>query len=315
MKKVLFLGCSHNQVPYLKAAKDMGFIIIGTDINPDAPGVTFTDVFYPVSYTDVDALTKITIIEGIDREDKIFTAASHFANEAASVIAERVGIPYISPTTVDICLDKTKFYKFLQHFKIPVPQTSLYNPDSPPTIDPNKIYYLKSDYGKSPKYCYRICDGFIPQLPWEFDIFYRKNFLLQDEVRGIHFRLNICPSLVATFLKFDDQAAIPLEVLGIGHDTVVNQLNKVIEALKLENFLVKFDLIVNEEGWYIIDIGLDPPMRLKLFYEFLGFNFAKSYISLYLNGDASDFSKWADLVRPVLIKRDTMGFKIINLVD
>ena len=42
-RKVLFLGCNNDQVPYLKAIKKLGFTVIGTDLNPKAPGAELAD--------------------------------------------------------------------------------------------------------------------------------------------------------------------------------------------------------------------------------------------------------------------------------
>ena len=57
--KILFIGCNHDQLPYLKNLSNRGFEIIGTDLNDDAPGKNFTDRFYRVSYTDIDGLLQL----------------------------------------------------------------------------------------------------------------------------------------------------------------------------------------------------------------------------------------------------------------
>lgn len=300
-QKVLFLGCNYDQVPYLKAIKKLGFIIIGTDLNPEAPGVELVDSFYNIGYTDIEALIETADSERFMSDDKIFTAASHFAYEGASAVAEKFNIAYIKKRAVDICLDKSKFYEYLRKFGVPVPETQEYDPARPNEIQASKTYFLKSDYGKSPNYCFRIVNGEIPQLPYNFDPYFRRIFLLQEEIKGTHFRLNFYSGQVSVLLKLSDSACVPLETIGLGHINIVEKLSEVIKSLGLSRYLIKFDLIVNESGWYVIDLGLDPPLRLMLLCNHLGYNFAYAYSKHYLVEDNMALPKWVDICRPILI--------------
>ena len=182
MAKVFCLGCNSDQIPYLRSAKELGFTVIGTDMNANAPGTKLTDRFYNVSYTDFDGLKQVAEIEDWSGEDRIFTAAAHFAYECAAKLAAALGVSFISPDAVDTCLDKTKFYALLKKHDVPVPPTNLYKAESFAELDISKAYFLKSDYGKSPNYCYRIVNGQIPSLPTKYDSFYRRSFLIQEEV-------------------------------------------------------------------------------------------------------------------------------------
>lgn len=314
MSKVFFLGCNDNQIPYLRAAQKLGFKVIGTDMNPDAPGSKLADHFYNVSYTDIDGLKQMAEIEGWGGEDHIFTAAAHFAYEGASNLAAALGISFVSPDAVDTCLDKTKFYALLKQYNVPVPPTNLYEVSSPAELDISKAYFLKSDYGKSPNYCYRIVNGQIPNLPKEHDPFYRRHFLIQEEIRGTHYRVNIYAGRASVFMKFSDTASVPIQVLGPGHAEVVNRLCKVVSALGLENMLAKFDLIANEENWYVIDIGLDPPMRFKLLCEYLKIDFPSAYTRYYLLNDVSALPVWSDICSSVVIQGSPQqGFEFIKI--
>lgn len=314
MAKIFFLGCNDNQIPYLRAAQKLGFKVVGTDMNPDAAGAKLADRFYNVSYTDIDGLKRMAEIEGWGAEDRIFTAAAHFAYEGESNLAAALGVPFISPEAVDSCLDKTKFYALLKEYSVPIPPTNLYKVASPAELDISKVYFLKSDYGKSPNYCYRIVNGQIPNLPKEHDPFYRQHFLIQEEVRGTHYRVNLYAGQVSVFMKFSDVTSVPVRVLGPGHSEVISRLRKVVFALGLENMLAKFDLIVNEETWYVIDIGLDPPMRFKLLCEYFKIDFPSAYTRYYLLNDVSAFPVWSDICHPVLIQgTPQQGFEFMEI--
>ena len=47
--------------------------------------------------------------------------------------------------------------------------------------------------------------------------------------------------------------------------------------------MIKFDLILNENNWYIIDIGFDPPKRLENLMIFMGKDFYKAYVYNWLD--------------------------------
>lgn len=302
MAKVFFLGCNNDQIPYLQAAQKLGFEVIGTDINPDAPGAKLADRFYNVGYTDVSGLRQVAEKEGWCSKDRVFTAAAHFAYEGASHLAMSLGLPFIKPDAVDICLDKTKFYALLKKCGIPVPPTDVYGKTESFRLDTRKAYFLKSDYGKSPHYCYRIVNGQIPSLPKEYDPFYRRHFLIQEEIKGVHYRVNVYAGQVSVFMKFSDSASLPMNLLGPGHADVIDGLRTVLLSLGLANVIAKFDLIINEENWYVIDIGLDPPLRFNLLCEYLGIDFPSAYARYYLLGETSEMPLWSNICRPVVIQ-------------
>ncbi len=311
-RKVLCLGSNTDQIPYLHAARSLGFKVIATDRNAEAPGAQLANRFYCVGYTDVAELLKVAESEGFTEHDRVFTSAAHFAYEGAAHVAQELGIPFADPGAIDTCIDKTKFYAFLDSHDVRVPRTIVYDPAIPPAIDSDKTYYLKSDYGKSPKYCYLVKRGLVPRLPQEHDPFFRHQFLLQEAVVGTHYRVNLYANEVAVFLKFSDTSAVPLRVLGPGHAGVIGRLRDVVLALGLSAFLTKFDLIVNEDSWYVIDIGLDPPLRLRLLSEHLGFDFATAYTRYYLCRDATAIPKWHDICRSLIIKGSPqVGYQIL----
>ena len=151
MPKVFFLGCNHDQVPYLNAARDLGFRVVATDLNPGAPGAELADAFYPIGYTDTAGLIRIAEKESMGPEDKIFTAAAHFAYEGAAALAKVLGLPFVLPESIDTCLDKTKFYQLLQKTGIAVPTYTEITGGQIEIPNKEKGYYLKSDYGKNPE--------------------------------------------------------------------------------------------------------------------------------------------------------------------
>ncbi len=300
MPSVLFLGCNHNQTPYIGAARRNGFQVIATDLNPKAPGAGQADRFHCVGYDDVDALLKVVREEGMSAADRIFTAAAHFAWEGAAQVARAVDIPFISPTSVDVCLDKVKFYGLLGEYDL-LPPTELYQPGSAFVLDKSKVYYLKSDYGKSPHYCFRVAGGNWPAIPAIHDRYFRKHFILQEEILGAHYRVDLYGNQMAVFLKIRDDVCLPIPCLGPGHSQIHAALADIVRRLGLGTIITKFDLVASVKKAFVIDIGLDPPFRLKSLYAWLGLDFADAYVRHTLLGDLTALRPWSELCRPLLI--------------
>lgn len=314
-RTVLFLGCNTNQVSYMQAAQALGFRVVGTDRNPDAPGARIADGFHAVGYDDATGLLAAARAEGLGPGDRLFTAAAHFAWEGAAALAEALALPFPQRAAVDVCLDKTKLYPLLRRCGLDVPPTVEVAGRPVAVPDERKIWYLKSDYGKSPRYCARVEDGCLPALPTAHDPFWRRAFLLQEAIDGTHYRVDLWGEEAAVFLKLRDDVALPVPTLGPGHATLVARLRAVVGTLGLTAHVVKFDLIAAPEACYVIDLGLDPPMRLRLLCEHLGRDFAAAYVRHWLLGDAAALPRWRDVCRPVLISGlPGRGFSFTELV-
>lgn len=279
MIKLLFLGCNFDQLPYLKIAKQKGYYIVGTDLNNHAPGIKYLDKYYRVGYEDAKGLIDFGKKEKFSYADKVFTASSQFAYIGASAFAKKFGIKFISPKTVDYCLNKIKLYQLFKKQNLQVPEWAIVKRQKELKKYVKKwgVCYLKSDYGKSPHYCYRIAGGHFPVLPLKRDRYFRKYFIIQKEIIGNQFRINWINGQLVCFFKVSDTISVPAHFIDFG-DRICKNIRSLIFKLGLQNHLVKFDIIYNKQGCYFIDIGLEPPMRLKLYLEYLGYNFEKIYL-------------------------------------
>ena len=297
MKKLLFLGCNHLQLDYLKAARDLGFFVIGTDRNPQAPGSSVADEFQVAGYLDHERLKEVVQKSGMGSGDLVFTASAHFAYEGAARVAREMGLVFPSAKTIDTCLDKSKFYALLESCKIPIPPTRIYNEGI--ALVAGHRYYLKSDYGKTPRYNYYIKNE-APELP-AHDLYYRNCFLLQEEIAGQHYRVNLYGDEMALFITVGENVFKPLLNLPRYHGEIHEKLKFLRETLGLGNWLLKFDVLMDEKGWYVIDLGLDPPMRLRQLCQWQNVSFCNAYIRQYLLAAASALPPWRQLCKPVEI--------------
>ena len=306
MKKLLFLGCNELQLVYLKAARKMGFHVVGTDRNPHAPGAVEADEFHQAGYLDLDGLLDVARKAGLKANDRIFTASAHFAYAGAAALAQSTGLVFPSAKTIDTCLDKRKFYDLLDALEIPKPPTRIYHEGI--ALEPNRKYYLKSDYGKTPHYNYYISDQ-APPLP-AMDLYYRDCFLLQEEIIGEHYRVNLYGDQMGLFLTGEGNTFSPLLRLPRFHDDIHDKLLYLRHTLGLDNWLIKFDVLMDEDGWYIIDLGLDPPMRMRQLCQWQGLSFCDAYVRQYVLDDEAAFPPWSTLCHQVQISgTSSTGFE------
>ncbi len=292
-RQVLVLGCNANQVPYIEAARALGFRVIGTDRNADAPGTALVDAFHPVAYDDVPGLLDAARKEALGPDDRVFTAAAHLAYEGAVEVARAAGIAFPSRDAIHTALDKTRFYPALERVGLRIPKTVRLRPEDEPELDAGRAYWLKSDYGKSPRYCWRVTEGRLPPRPEAFDAFYRAGFLLQEEIVGTHLRVNLWPGDLAVFER-DGEEWHAREGLP---QRVAAGLRAFVGSLGFGGWLTKFDLIEREGVHYVLDLGLDPPLRLRRACEARGKDFARAYTALYLCGDPAGLPCWEALRR------------------
>lgn len=120
MKKILLLGGSAQQVPAIKAAKEMGYYTILIDYLTDNPGQYEADKWYQESTTDIEAVHRIAFTEKVDG---ILPYASDPAALPAAIVAERLGLPTNPANSVGILGVKHKFRNFLQKHEFPCPKT------------------------------------------------------------------------------------------------------------------------------------------------------------------------------------------------
>lgn len=280
-KNILILGLNHDQLPYIKIIKKLGYKIFGVDKNKNAPGKKFCSFFLRTPYTNEKKIIKFLILKKFSPQGYFFTAASQISLLSLAKIAKKLNVKFIDPGTIDRCIDKSKMNKLLLKNKIPIPKTK-YIFKKKVITDKTKEYFLKSDYGKSPKYCYFIKNGITPPLPSK-DSFYKKCFLLQEKIQGEHYRINYLNGSFFLFKKINDRICSPTVRLSKYSRSIKDKIAKFVNSNKLEKFLIKFDLILNENNWYIIDIGFDPPKRLENLMIFMGKDFYKAYVYNWLD--------------------------------
>lgn len=280
-KDILILGLNFDQLNFIKVIKKMGYNIFGVDQNQNAPGVKYCNFYYKCSYTEVDKILKFINKNNFSKNGNFFTAASQVAYLSLAKIAKKNKSKFIDPVIVDKCINKKTMNDLFLKNNISIPNT-VYIYNNKTKLNKNKTYFLKSDYGKTPKYCYKIKNGILPGFPKKDD-FYKKCFLLQDEIIGEHYRLNLIDGNFIVFYKLNEKLFKLVRKTKYSFPKIKKTLDTFVKRLKLDKLIIKFDIIVNKDNWYAIDIGFDPPKRLESVMNFDNRDFFKAYVYYWFN--------------------------------
>ena len=278
-KKIIVLGCNHSQIPYIKELKKKYFII-GCDKNKNAPGKKFVDIFYTCAYDNLKILKKICLLN--KDIEIVFSASSQFSIIGVSHCKKILNKDYIDNKACKIILNKHKFYNYLKNNKINYPKTTTIKNKKELK---NKIvkdinYYLKSDHSKNPNYIYsgKVSD-FIEKVNWKKDRYFKKNYVLQEEIIGKNIRVNVVKKRLV-FFDFFKQKKLNKKDLGkFNFKQLEENILYICKDLGISEYIVKFDIIINYENYYFLDIGIDPPYRLKKYFDKNKRNFYRFYIN------------------------------------
>jgi len=291
--QILFIGCNTQQLPYLEELRSRDYYIIGIDKNPNALGRNLCNKFYDIGYDSIDEIINIGVENHFSNKDKIFTAAAQFAHQGASVFASHFGIKYPSQANIVKCLDKVAYYKIFLDIGVPIPNTRFIKDkfeldEAINRSNEDSSFYLKSDFSKNPNYVYRFktSDYKNQNIYWGRDRYLRNHYILQEEFIGPSLRINCYGD---RFNVYDFNTGLKTNKFNqqlIKYD-VIKCLQNIMSFFEMRNWLIKFDVIINDTGFVVLDIGMDPPFRMNKSALEHEINFHSHYLDHYLNNNVS----------------------------
>jgi len=118
-RKILVVGCGFPQLGLLRAARELGLLVVGVDANPAAIGAAVCDEFREVSTHDVDTIAHLAREVGIDG---VTTAGSEVALSTTVRVCQLLGLPfYGDAATVDRCQGKDQMRQAYRAGGAPIP--------------------------------------------------------------------------------------------------------------------------------------------------------------------------------------------------
>lgn len=119
MKKILILGGSLAQIPFIMEAKKRGYFTILIDYLPNNPGRVFADQYYNCSTTDQD---QVLAIARATKPHVIFSYASDPAAPVAAFVAEQLGFAANPSESIRILAEKHLFRQLQNENGLNCPQ-------------------------------------------------------------------------------------------------------------------------------------------------------------------------------------------------
>jgi biotin carboxylase len=121
-KSILIIGGGEIGLNQIRIAKKIGFNVIVTDINPDAPGLKEADVSVNISGTDIKSL----VIFALENKEKYNISAVYCGNDfgllSAECIKQVLGLPHNSIEAVIRCINKKLMKDCWIRDNIPTPE-------------------------------------------------------------------------------------------------------------------------------------------------------------------------------------------------
>ena len=274
MKKVMLLGGNYYQMTATKAVKDLGFYAIDVDYLPDNPAHKYADEYYNVSTIDKDAVLKLAEKLKIDG---IVSYASDVSAPTAAYVAEKLGLPTNPYESVMILTHKDKFRKYMQENNFNVPRgrgflnyeeayqffLTLEKPVMVKPVDASgskgvfKVFKedeFETAYEEAMKYSiskHVIVEEFIGRDGYQVagDAFLIDGKLVFAGLMNEHFD-KLCNPLVPVGESYP--SVLPKEL----KEKALNEIQRLLSALKMVSGAFNLDFIVNQHGdIYIIEIG------------------------------------------------------------
>jgi len=121
MKKLLYVGGSHSDIPLIQAAKDLGFYVITTGNREDDFGHMYSHEYHKCDYSDKEAVLQLAKKLKVDY---ICPCCNDFSIISCSYVAEKLGFQnFDSFNTTKIIHHKDEFRKFCVKHSFPVPKS------------------------------------------------------------------------------------------------------------------------------------------------------------------------------------------------
>ena len=98
---------------------------------------------------------------------------------------------------------------------------------------------------------------------------------------GVSLRLNIFGDRfnVIDFISGELTNKFHKQIISLG---LIEKLLRFMKDIGIDNWLIKFDIILNENKYVVLDVGMDPPFRMSKESKRQGIAFEKHYINHYL---------------------------------
>ena len=278
MKTILIISGGTESVFGIKRAKELGYFVVVTDGNPNAPGFKYADDCLHASTYDIEETLKKVIKYDKDQRkiNGVICIASDVPKTVAAISAQ-FNLISVSMKVAQICSDKYEMKRYFKARNIPIPwfkeisciedlKEHCQNSNSQFVIKPvdsrgaRGVLKIsnKSDLIKSYKYALSfskkgkvILEEFIegPQISTESIIINKKIYHVAFADRNYEFLDRFSPNIIENGGQLPSQLS-PALIKKIGI-----LIENVSRALGIENGILKGDIVIEKNEPMVIEVA------------------------------------------------------------
>ena len=293
MKKILILVAGESNLPFIQAAKTLGYYIITCDNNASNPGHKVAD-----ENLFIDVYNHEAIIEAIKDQniDGVMSLVSAHGLNTASIISERYHLKGYSQKALKALTNKGLFRDFLSDNNLNYPEYQYVH--NLAEIDLEQLTYpliiKPTDSGGS--------QGVV-KINNEKELFLKfqtsKNFsdsntvIIEEFIEGeelingdcIIFNGKIIGNIVGNYI-YDNETnnVLPIAtVFPADYDVsqALKQISEIVEILEIPNGIINFEAIIRNNIPYIIEIN--PRPSGNYIWKLLGYKYSVDIPTLAIN--------------------------------
>ncbi len=301
MKKIMILGAGIYQVPLIKQAKKMGLHTIVVSYPGNYPGFKYADEIENIDIRDQDKVLAAAKKHNING---ICTSGSDVGVKSIGFVNDILGLNGVSYASAQLASNKYYMKKAFQKNNVKTPKGYKVS-----NIDEaiNAFYELGKDTifktvdSSGNRGIFHIKDPVMIEKAFQDSLFYSKcsyilveEFLAGTEIGAEAFIQNGKITFILPHNKIIIEKNSPIPIgqwVPIESNVklimeIEHQVNKAINALNINNSAVNTDIILHNDGAYIVEIGARAgggaclPESVSLYY---GFNHYENIIKTALS--------------------------------
>lgn len=302
--KIIVLAGGSDQIALINELHERNHEVVLVDYFENPPAKQFADKHIIASTLDIEAVTNITIQE---RADLIVTACTDQALLTVANVSEKLGLPcYISYDTALNVTNKSYMKKVLEKNNIPTSKYAIFNKTSSFKDLDNYRYPLvvKPVDCNSSKGVIKVYNNQEAEEGLKQAISYsRTNSAIIEEFKeGIELSVdcfvqegNVKLLSVTSSNKIKNNTSFTIlqsiyPIINQEEEKKVLQIaQKIAEAFKLKNTPLLVQMIMNKEGFYVLEFSarMGGGSKYKLIETLSGVNIMKAYTDLILGQKVS----------------------------
>ncbi|MFT6245442.1 MAG: biotin carboxylase [Salibacteraceae bacterium] len=326
-KKILIIGAGVEQAPAIQMAKDLGYHVLTSDYNPDAPGMRIADQSFVISTDDKEGNLEVAIQNQING---VMTLCSETAVPVVGYICEKMGLKGFSEDTALKSTNKGSMRIAMEENRVPMPARAhidLFSEAEEFTSEHSGPWVLKPSDSSGQRGTNLVSER--SKLLESFEE--AKEYSTDDKVLIDQFvggqEINVCAVVKngeVHVLSLADRNTLPSPYFGIAINHIappalsteeIDQVLEVVEgsikAIGLENGIAYPQIIVSKDGPKLIEIAARIPggYNREMAMNLSGVDMIKAQILLALD---EDFSVQELVESP---KHKSSGVKLLTSVD